>query len=286
MILNKREQTIAWTVGSVVGLVVLYLVFNSLFISNVTSMKDQLAKGNANYRDDSQLLDRVVVTKDKWEKLGILTSPAAMGQQVHTAVTSFASQTNVTISNWVANTVTRPVVKTDYEEATFKAQVKGNSAGFARFLYALESSRTPMRVDEMAIATQPPGQDVLAVNLTLTALIYVPKTARGSSTQPASRSTSTKPASTAPASGLSVSKEQELEKRMAAERQKQLTAPSTAPVNATQTTQPAAAPATNGAAAPATEDLETRMARQRQEQLNKLSNPATSPATAPAGGAQ
>ena len=286
MTLNKREQLIAWTVGGVIGLWVLYLIVNSVFFANVSSMQAQLLKENSQYKNDSQLLDRATVVKDKWEKLGILTSPAAMGQQVHTAVTTFAQQTGVTISNWVANTVTRPVTKTDYEEATFKAHPKGNSAGFSRFLYSLENSRTPMRVDEMAIASQPPGQDVLAVNLTLTALIYAPKPVKGAASQPASKSTSTKPAATKPASGLSAGKERDIETRMEAERQKQLSAPGTGPAGGAETTQPASAPATGGAAAPTTEDLETRMARQRQQQLDMLSTPATAPATAPTGGAQ
>jgi hypothetical protein len=284
VILNKREQLIAWVVGVVVGGAVLFMIVNSVFLSQIQSMSKEKRDQQAQYKSDSYLLDTATVTRDKWEKLGIKTSPAEMGQQVHTTVTSFAQQTGMTISNWTANTVTRPVTKTDYEEATFKAQLKGNSAGFHRFLYALESSRTPMRVDEMAATAQPPGQDSLSVNLTLTALIYAPKAPKGKAIPAAARSTSTKAASTKPGA-LSAKKESDIARQMAERRKKELNSPATRPANATETTQPTAAP---GAAAPAPseEGIAARMARERQEQLQDLSTPGNTPATAPTGGAK
>ena len=183
--LNKREQAIAWAVGSVVGLFVLYQLVNTVYMGQLNSYNDQLYKDQKTGATDKATLDQAVILRPKSGRPGHPFGPRDDGPAGATLVTNFATQTQVRISNWTAQTVTRPVQKTDYQEATYKMQAKGNSGGFFRFLLSLENSHTPMRVDSIEIVGQPPGQDDLAVNLTLTALIYAPKLPKGAATQPA-----------------------------------------------------------------------------------------------------
>ncbi len=177
-----------------------------------------------------------------------------------------------------------------YQEATFDLQARGNTAGFAKFLYTLESSKTPMRVDRMDVSSQPLGQDDLNITLALTALIYAPKPVKGAPTATqVARSTSTKPGAATKAGESAAEKAiiEKLKAQRAADEKaagNATAAPSTAPAAVPgAASAPAALP--SAAESQAADDAaEAKLKKQREQELETLDAPAATPATAPAGG--
>ncbi len=92
MTLTKREQKIAWVVGGVVAIGLIFLLVNNLYLGTLDDVESQITNAQKKERDDSNTLEKAKVRNQQWENMDILSDPAAMGQLVHDHVTDLAGQ--------------------------------------------------------------------------------------------------------------------------------------------------------------------------------------------------
>jgi hypothetical protein len=197
--LNKREQLIASIVGVSLAVTLLYFyVVQPRWIEARTSLNREIKAADADLTRDRQLLAEQPKYMEQWNNLkakGLSTDPAQAAAHMMQTVTEIARRNFVQIEGMRENRTTQ---KDDFSEHRFVATASGSTKGVAPFLFALESSGLPLRVDDLQLRARKEGTDDLGMELQVTALVYAPKPAKGAktpvATAPAATRAATRPA--------------------------------------------------------------------------------------------
>jgi hypothetical protein len=277
--LNKREQTIAWIllgVGVVAGAYWggdQYLAQRAGASQVIADLKTQIkldekAK-NQGASDQEEMLTGRNLQQINFQR----PDPAKTDTLIRDLFQRFPQE--LIISSWNATGLravslgprdpNREAAK-DFQECRYTATGTTTTARLARFLQTIETVAIPARIDSLTITTPNIGVDRLRVEMTISALVFSPKTAppstgRASATTPASHSaTASRPATQRTNPGGSSGRTPNT--------------PNTSQPGRTRTTNPAI----SSRPAPSTQELESAaaaMARRRAEEEQRI---ATMPA--------
>ena len=178
MVLSQRERFIAIALGGVLLLVVLWeVVFSPLddWSKQINTDKELAIKQQS---DDQRLFaDQKRLTKvwDEMQKGGLMDNPSDAQTQLHQAVTDWAVQSGVNVSNQTTET---PVAVGDSKSGFVQAGIKvvgfGTTSGIAKLVYQIEVAKIPARVHQVTISSKKEGADDLQVDMNLTTLCVVP----------------------------------------------------------------------------------------------------------------
>ena len=312
MTLNKREQLIAWTLGVVVGLGVLYYAGTTWWRvrldldKKIKNMETTLAENKITLERASHVAADLAAWKIQTIALD-RPNPAVTDALVRSTYTNAGLNAGMTITGW-GGAGLRPATggSQAFQESKYTASATTTTARLARFLQTIENAAIPARIDSLTITTPKQGLDNLHVEMTISALLYAPRTTgvagaatpqpatgRGpEATQPATRGSTGRPGGrgTGPAGGAApgattkagptaaeLSKlEQQMIERKRAEEARLATMPAAPP-------EPAAATGPKKTA----EEIEAEMkAKRLREQGGPAeSEPATTTSPATTGGA-
>lgn len=191
MTLNQREKKIAWVVGSLLGLYVLYaFVLTPLYLEPIRILDRNIATKRQQQMQERELLANRGKVRTEWDKL----IQAGLTTDSTDATTRFTESINRMIQSSRVRLVQfggeRPVTnaRSDFAEVPFNLQVNCSSSNLGSLLYSLETSGLPIRVDNVTISAIRPGEDNLNVELKIVILLYNPRpsTIRIAGTRPGS----------------------------------------------------------------------------------------------------
>ena len=208
MTLNKREQLIAWTLGVVVGLGVLYYAGTTWWEARL-----DLDKKIKRWRPPSPK------TRSRWKGRPMLPRiwrrgrfrrspligpiPPSPTRWWRSTYTNAGLNAGMTITGW-GGAGLRPATggSQAFQESKYTASATTTTTRLARFLQTIENAAIPARIDSLTITTPKQGLDNLHVEMTISALLYAPRTtgvAGAATPQPATGAARRPPSRRAPA---------------------------------------------------------------------------------------
>jgi Tfp pilus assembly protein PilO len=186
--LSKREKSIAAVVAGIVLLYIGYAFAVSPYIQKRDALSNAIEKAAAREKRDDDLLSNQPRVKSEWTKLTsttLKTDAAQATSRVNDALQDWARSSRFTIQ---ALKPERPVQQKDFQHIRFQVSGEGNSEQVARFLYTLETTDLPLKIDDLRINTRKEGVNYLAVELKVTTLVFSPST----TTRPGARTAAPK----------------------------------------------------------------------------------------------
>jgi hypothetical protein len=176
--LNQREKKIAWVVGSLLGLYVLYaFVLTPLYLEPIRILERNVATKRQQQQQEREVLANRGKVRTEWDKLiqaGLTTDPTDATTRFTESINRMIQTSRVRLVQFGGE---RPVTnaRSDFAEVPFNLQVNCSSSNLASLLYSLESSGLPIRVDNVTISAIRPGEDNLNVELKIVILLYNPR---------------------------------------------------------------------------------------------------------------
>ncbi len=177
MVLSQRERYIAIALGAVLLLVVLWtVVFSPLEAWSAQIDTDKQAALDQQQKDERLFADQKRLEK-VWEDMkkgGLMDNPSDAQTQLHQAVTDWAVQSGVFVSNQTNETPQVVDQKSGFVQAGIKVTCAGTTSGIAKLLYQIEVAKIPARVHQVTISSRKEGVDELQLDMNLTTLCVVP----------------------------------------------------------------------------------------------------------------
>ena len=179
MVLSQRERYIAIALGAVLLIVVLWtVVYSPLEDWGKKITEDKAAAIKQKQNDDMLFADQKRLQKiwEDMQKGGLMENPYDAQTQLHQAVTDWAVQSGVNVSNQT-NEAPVPVngdAKSGFVQAGIKVTAQGTTSGIAKLVYQIEVARIPARVHQVTISSKKEGADDLQVDMSLTTLCVMP----------------------------------------------------------------------------------------------------------------
>jgi hypothetical protein len=174
--LTNREQLIAWVLGGVLGLGAVYYVGTTWFDAR-TRMDQKINTLQNKFHDNQLVLDKAKKVNSELANLGVQTidlnrpDPSRTDAMIRNAYYN----AGLTVTGW-SGAGLRPAAGTrDFQESKYTAQATTTTARLARFLQTIENARLPARIDSITITTPQQGQDNLHLELTVSALLFAPR---------------------------------------------------------------------------------------------------------------
>jgi len=178
VVLSQRERYIAVALGAVLLLVILWtVVFSPLEAWREQIGHDKEAQIKQQQLDERLFADQKRLQKvwDEMQKGGLMDNPYDAQTQLHQAVTDWAVQSGVNVSN---QTTEAPIVVGDQKSGFVQAGIKvvgfGTTSGIAKLIYQIEVAKIPARVHLVTISSKKEGADDLQVDMNLTTLCVTP----------------------------------------------------------------------------------------------------------------
>jgi len=179
VVLSQRERYIAIGLGGVLVLVVLWLwVFAPLENWREQIGKDRETELKQQHEDDRLFADKKRLDKvwSDMQKGGLMDNPYDAQTQLHQAVTDWAVQSGVFVSNLTHETpLTVGDSRSGFVQAGIKVTSAGTTSGIAKLVYQIEVSKIPARVHQITISSKKDGVDELQLDMNLTTLCVVPQ---------------------------------------------------------------------------------------------------------------
>jgi len=179
VVLSQRERYIAIGLGAVLVLVALWLwVFSPLESWREQIDKDREAQNKLQHDDERLFADQKRLQK-VWQDMqqgGLMDNPYDAQTQLHQAVTDWAIQSGVNVSNQT-NEPPQAVAgdqKSGFVQAGIKVTSAGTTSGIAKLIYQIEVAKIPTRVHQITISSKKEGADDLQLDMNLTTLCVMP----------------------------------------------------------------------------------------------------------------
>lgn len=171
--MTKRERTIAIVVGAAVGLYALDQVL-------LSPQLDRLSTAEARSTDHVAKLDDADSSKKKdqaagrvWRSLAgdrVKADSSSAQSQLRERVLACARTARVTVPDYKSDNAEK---EQGFERSQFSLTVAGNMEQISRFLFELQTSDAPLRVESAQIKSRTDGADDLQLQVKLTT-IYQP----------------------------------------------------------------------------------------------------------------
>jgi hypothetical protein len=176
--LNKREQTIAWILGAVVGLGVVYYAGLTWWDARA-KLDDQIFKAQNTLKLNKAAMDkanRVEADLASW-RIQRIDMNRPDPSQTDALIRNTYSNAGLGLSGWAGQGLRATTGSRDFQESKYTAAATTTTARLARFLQTIENAPLPARIDQITVTTPRQGIDNLHVEINISALLYAPKTA-------------------------------------------------------------------------------------------------------------
>lgn len=174
--MSKREKTIVIVAGSVIGALLLDRVL-------VTPLWGSYVDAEKRIKDAREDLDRAdslernaLRARDTWGDIAGDTLPADASQaesQLLNGVRVWAQQAGVNLTSLKPE---RTESEESFDRLIVRADATGDMASLSRFLYAAETSRIPVRVAEVTLASRRDGENDLSLQVGFATIFEPPAT--------------------------------------------------------------------------------------------------------------
>jgi len=186
MVLSKRERYIAIGVGAAIALFGLDQWVVQPYFDKRKEVVEATAKAADDLKHHKKLKEQKVEMRKVWDAMnaGGLQSDAGKAEsQARRALNDWAQEAGLTLSDYKADPAQEvrptqtPGARTDKSAADSKfitiglhATGTGNMRSVARFLWRVETTTIPMRVENITVTPKREGTDDLQVQLNLSTL--------------------------------------------------------------------------------------------------------------------
>jgi hypothetical protein len=182
--MTKRERYIATAAGGLVALVLVNGVFVSPLLARKDDLDTKLTSARADLSDAEDLLDKRPRQAKRWstEMAPALkrTGPDAESQIIN-SISNWAKEAGMTVLSVKPD---RPLPEKEFARTTVHLTGSGTMSQIGYFLYRVQMSQIPVRVNDLTLGTRKEATDDLAVSLNLSTILF---TADGSSGSAAGR---------------------------------------------------------------------------------------------------
>jgi hypothetical protein len=176
--LNKREQKIAWVVGGVLGLYLLYaFVVTPLYLDPLRDTDTAIAAARQRQQKEQDLLNNRKKVQADWDKLiqaGLESDQTTAATHVYNSINRMLQMYRVQLvsGNFGALVENK---KSDFSELPFGLRLNCTSSTLGSLLYSMETAGLPIRLDNVTIQSVKPGQDNLDAEIKIQILLYNPR---------------------------------------------------------------------------------------------------------------
>ena len=181
MVLSQRERYIAIALGGVLVLLVLWQVVYSPLDSWSKDIATSKEKENTQKLDDDRLFSNQARLQKVWDdmqKNGLKSDPAVAGNELRLAVTDWANQSGVAVTDNKSNNPIAVDAKAGFVSVGIDLTCIGTTSSIAKLIYQIEVAKIPARVHTIQISARKEGVDDLQAQLNLTTLCVVPVAAK------------------------------------------------------------------------------------------------------------
>jgi hypothetical protein len=176
--LNRREKILAIAVGVVCGAVLIQWRVVQPFLESRKKLAAEIAGSQQQLTLMKQAATRRDDTTKKWKQLiddGLKSDQSAAHTQAVQTIEALAKKHKITVkfNNFV---MFKPVK--EFATVSIPFIAKGNESQLSEFLYMIETSKIPLRINSVQMTPDKPETRDLtaAVNVTTVAFIEQPKT--------------------------------------------------------------------------------------------------------------
>lgn len=169
MAFSKRERLIGIGVGAAVALLALdQLVLSPYDDARSAAVKehDRLEKQRSAALTTFEEQSKLRKTWNEW-KVGVKADPSAAESQALNAILDWAQGARVTLAALRPDKVS---VENGFQVSGFHVTGTGSTADISRFIWAIESSKIPVRVSDLQISAAKEGTDNLSVQMNVSTI--------------------------------------------------------------------------------------------------------------------
>ncbi len=175
MVLTQRERYIAIGAGGLVALVLVNVVFVSPLLARKDDLDAKLKGAHSDLSEAEYLTERSPRLAKRWStEIGPTlkrTGPDAESQIVN-SISNWAKEAGVTLSGVKPDRPSSDKEFPDFSRITVHLTGSGTMAQVGYFLYRVQMSQIPVRVNDLTIGTRKEATDDLAVSLNLSTILF------------------------------------------------------------------------------------------------------------------
>ena len=172
---NSREKVIAIVAGVAIGAYALDGVLISPLFARLSDAETRAELARAEIERGQGVLKNRLRAARVWKDLTADTlkdnASAAEGQLLN-AVSVWAQRAGV---NVVSNKPERSDSEQGFGRLTVRVQASGTMDSLSQFLYLIEQSQIPVRLEDMTLNSRKDGQDDLALQVGLSTIYELPR---------------------------------------------------------------------------------------------------------------
>lgn len=186
--LSERERKIFIATAALIGLWILYAVAITPLMAQRTQLQTDTLNALQTLHQANDLIDRAVVDRHRFDQMihyGLASNASAAESQMLHAIGDWASDSHLTLTG---NKPDRAEAQAPFEKITFHVTSTGNLASINRFLWDIETSTLPARIEDFTIASRKEGTNDLSLTIAISTIRVVPPTtapAAGAAASPA-----------------------------------------------------------------------------------------------------
>ncbi len=174
MALSKRERYIALVALTAVAL----LVGDRYIVTPVLNLRAQIDTGTRSMSGQMEraesLFSRRTMLGRKWNEMiagGLKADPGEAESRVLHAMRDWADEAGLTL--WSIKPE-RLEQDQDLQEIAFQASGTGSMSAVSRFLWHIETTKLPLRVEQLQVGARKEGTDALSLQLRVSTLYLAP----------------------------------------------------------------------------------------------------------------
>lgn len=174
MVISNRERYIAIGVGIVLGLLVLDQMVLGPYLAKCEALKKQDAAALEELNKNEALKTRRRNLMDSWNAMvtaGMKTDPAEAQNQLDRAVRDWELQAGLAPDQYTR--APSPAPEKGFQKTKAHLVANGSMRSVSSFLWSLEVTLLPVRIDDVTITSTKEGTDALKVEMDISLLVPV-----------------------------------------------------------------------------------------------------------------
>lgn len=185
MKINKREKLFGIIAIVIAGALMLDSIFISPLLARLSDANKALASATEAHTDAQSLFNSEILARRKWNDMAgdTLKSDASTAeQQLLNRVRDWAGNADLALSSLKPE---RNEKEQTFDKVTIRATANGSMQQIGRFLFALNTSKVPVRVSDLQISSRKDGADDLMLQLGICTIYNEPEAPKTGQPTPA-----------------------------------------------------------------------------------------------------
>ena len=174
--LSPRERNIFIVVVVIVGVWLLDELAITPLLAEQSQLRDDSLNAAQKVEQAQHLFDVARVDQRKWAQMtqyGLRMDAAASESQMLHAIGDWARDAGLTLTG---NKPDRAEPEKQFQKITFHVTSTGNMYAVNQFLWHVEQSTIPARIEEMTVLSRKEGTDDMSLSIAISTLCMVPPT--------------------------------------------------------------------------------------------------------------